>query len=235
MNRFRITSSMAAVIAFPLLLASCARSPAETALRGITRGENATLRIEWKGTVFYVDPIGSVPSEQADAVFVSHRHSDHYDKIAISNLGESVPVYAPFDATGITSFPVGEKREIFGIGVETVPSYNAVKTQYHPRRDGNAGFIFTLGETRVYVAGDTERIPEMKEIECDIAVVPLGQVYTMLSVEDAVESVLDSGASIGVPTHYGSAEGTESDAQRFKDLLIGKGAKSVFLQPLELK
>ncbi|HOC28461.1 MAG TPA: MBL fold metallo-hydrolase [Treponemataceae bacterium] len=229
-KRFKVSLSAACMCL--ALFGSCSRDPVDAVLRGISRGENATIRIEWKGSVFYVDPTGSVPEERADAVFVSHRHSDHYDALALSKLGSGVPVYAPFDAKGLFRFSVGDRIEIAGISVEAVPSYNIVKKQYHPKQDGNAGFVFTLGETRVYIAGDTERISEMKDIKCDIAIVPLGQVYTMRSVDDAVEAVLDTGASVGVPTHYGYAEGKDADAAAFVEKAAARGVRGVILPPL---
>lgn len=228
-----VSAAMSMVCLFLLPFSSCGQSPVEKALRAISRGDNATIRIEWKGKVFYVDPTGSVPAERADGVFVSHRHSDHYDSTALSKLGSGVPVYAPFDAKGLSKFTVGEKLDVSGITVEAVPSYNVVKKQYHPKQDGNAGFIFTLGEARVYIAGDTERIPEMRDFKCDIAIVPLGQTYTMRSVDDAVESVVDTGASVGVPTHYGFAEGKESDAKAFAEKIAAKGLRAAVLPRLK--
>jgi L-ascorbate metabolism protein UlaG (beta-lactamase superfamily) len=75
---------------------------------------------------------------------------------------------------------------------------------------------------RVWHAGDTERIPEMKTFNADIALVPLGQTYTMGSVQEAAEAVLDSGASIAIPIHYGMYEGSSSDADTFATLLAGR-------------
>ncbi len=231
MRRHQLSLS---VLAF-VLCVSCTQTPIDTAIKGITRGDNATLRIEWQGKVFYVDPIGTIPSERVDAVFISHRHSDHYDPVALSTFNPTVPIYAPFDAKNITRLPVGQKIVVAGIEIEAVPSYNIEKKQYHPQKDGNAGYIFTLDHIRLYVAGDTERIPEMKDIICDIAIVPLGQKHTMRSIDDAVESVLDTKASIGIPTHYGFAEGTDSDAISFVEKLAKRGSRGFIAPPLKKK
>ena len=100
----------------------------------------------------------------------------------------------------------------------------------HKRNDDFAGYILTVGQSRIYHAGDTERIPEMKNIDCDIALLPLGQTYTMNSVEEAAEAAMDTGAEIAIPIHYGMYEGTKEDALEFKELLDGK-IKVVILDP----
>ena len=83
------------------------------------------------------------------------------------------------------------------------------------------GYVICLDGVKVYHAGDTERIPEMKKIDCDIALLPLGQTYTMASVSDAAESAKDVKAEVAIPMHYGYAEGTAKDAETFKTLLEG--------------
>jgi L-ascorbate metabolism protein UlaG (beta-lactamase superfamily) len=92
------------------------------------------------------------------------------------------------------------------------------------------GYIVEIDGVKVYHAGDTERIPEMKNIDCDIALLPLGQTYTMNSVEEAAEAALDTGAEVAIPIHYGMYEGTKEDAEKFKELLDGK-MKVVILEP----
>jgi L-ascorbate metabolism protein UlaG (beta-lactamase superfamily) len=84
------------------------------------------------------------------------------------------------------------------------------------------GYIVKVEGVRIYHAGDTERIPEMKKITADIILVPLGQTYTMNSVKDAADSAIDVKASIAIPMHYGQYEGKDSDAVKFAELLKGK-------------
>jgi L-ascorbate metabolism protein UlaG (beta-lactamase superfamily) len=109
-----------------------------------------------------------------------------------------------------------------GIRIETLPAYNIKKTQFHPRSAGHVGYVLTIDGVRIYHAGDTERIPEMKELNCDIALLPLGQTYTMNSVNEAAQAALDTKAKIAIPMHYDMYEGTPQDAERFKKLLEGK-------------
>jgi len=115
-----------------------------------------------------------------------------------------------------------EKREIKGLAIESVPAYNIQKTRFHPKKNNWLGYIITIDGIRIYHVGDSERIPEMKKLQCDIAFVPLGQTYTMNSVEEAANAVLDVGASIAIPIHYGLYEGTGDDAIEFQKLLNGK-------------
>lgn len=96
------------------------------------------------------------------------------------------------------------------------------KINYHPKKNKWVGYILTIEDNNVYHAGDTERIPEMKDIVCDIALLPLGQTYTMNSVEDAAEAAIDVKAKIAIPFHYGLYKGTEEDSVKFRKLLKDK-------------
>ncbi len=114
----------------------------------------------------------------------------------------------------------GDELKLDNIFVDAVRAYNVGKN-YHPKKQNHLGFVITIDGIRIYHAGDTNRIPEMKDIICDIALVPLGQTYTMDSVEEAVEVVKDVKAKIAIPFHYGTYEGSKKDADIFKDLLNG--------------
>jgi L-ascorbate metabolism protein UlaG (beta-lactamase superfamily) len=108
---------------------------------------------------------------------------------------------------------------IDGILIEAVPAYNIVKTNFHPKANNWVGYILTIDKIRIYHTGDTERIPEMKNMACDIILLPLGQTYTMNSVEEAAEATLDVKAKIAIPIHFGLYEGKAEDAQKFQALL----------------
>ncbi len=97
-----------------------------------------------------------------------------------------------------------------------------VAALFHPKHNGWVGYVVTVGGRRIYHAGDTERIPEMKTFSCDIALLPLGQTYTMESVEDAAAAARDVKASMAIPIHFGMYEGTQADAEKFRDLLEGE-------------
>jgi len=164
-------------------------------------------------------------------VLLTHDHGDHCSPGDLAKVATEgtlvVGIPACLDKlatwTGETlAVEPGSRLERGGVQVQAVPAYNLRKTQFHPRREKHVGYLLTIDGVRVYDAGDTERIPEMKDIACDIALVPLGQTYTMDSVEEAAQAVLDVGATIAIPMHYGMYEGTEEDARTFQKLLAGK-------------
>lgn len=213
-------------------LAACTPDTPEAIVQGISRGPNAMVRIAWNGRIIYVDPIGVPDKDPASLVLVTHSHSDHFAPGAVRRLtGSDTKILAPFadTALGANKIVAGESTEWQGIKVEAVPAYNIRKTGYHPREHGYLGYVLTLGSVRVYIAGDTERIPEMKNLKVDIAVMPLGQTYTMDSVDEAVEAVLDTGASIGIPNHFSSVEGNDADAAAFVEKLSAKGCKGIIV------
>ena len=108
---------------------------------------------------------------------------------------------------------------IGGITLRAVPAYNLDKA-LHAKESGVLGFVITFPDYRVlYFAGDTDFIPEMEHITCDVALLPVGGTTTM-SVEDAVEAVRLLRPQYVIPMHFGSAEeGTRFDGSRFCDLV----------------
>jgi L-ascorbate metabolism protein UlaG (beta-lactamase superfamily) len=183
----------------------------------------SSLRIELAGKVIWLDPVKVPVAEEADLILLTHDHSDHYSAADVKKLsGPSTLVLAGFDGRGLTRIRPGDSRSLGGLKVEAVSAYNVVKTQFHPVSAGYCGFILSDGKLRIYDAGDTERIPEMKAIRCDVAFLPLGQTYTMNSAAEAAQAALDVGASVAVPFHFGMYEGSEADAREFARLLEGK-------------
>ena len=105
----------------------------------------------------------------------------------------------------------GERVTVGKVEIETVPAYNITKS-YHPKTSGGLGFIVTWRGERLYFAGDTDRIPEMADIECDVALLPIGGTYTM-DVEEAAQAATDIGPKVAVPMHTRSA-----DPEEFRNL-----------------
>jgi L-ascorbate metabolism protein UlaG (beta-lactamase superfamily) len=183
----------------------------------------SSLRIELGGKLVWLDPVKVGVTEAADLILITHSHGDHYSPADIKRLsGPSTIVLAGFDGSPYKRIAPRDVEIFGGLKVEAVPAYNIVKTQYHPKASRFCGFVLSAGALRLYDAGDTERIPEMKSIHCDVAFLPLGQTYTMGSVREAADAALDTGASIAVPIHFGLYEGTEADAKEFARLLEGR-------------
>ena len=114
---------------------------------------------------------------------------------------------------------IGDTLKFENFEIETVPAYNVVKTDCHPKENLWLGYVIKYQERSLYYTSDTELIPEMEKITADIIFLPLGQVYTMNSVAQAVEVINLVGAKIAVPIHYGKYEGTLEDVETLKTLV----------------
>jgi L-ascorbate metabolism protein UlaG (beta-lactamase superfamily) len=176
--------------------------------------------------VIYTDPFKIKKQDTADIILITHEHYDHCspeDVLKIS--GPQTVVVAPADCAAKLKGTVkvvksGDVIEVSGIRIEAVPSYNTNK-QFHTKDRGWVGYIFTLSGQRVYIAGDTDYIPEMKTFRADIALLPVSGTYVM-TAEEAAQAALAIKPNIAIPMHYGSIVGSKDDAQRFSELLKGK-------------
>jgi L-ascorbate metabolism protein UlaG (beta-lactamase superfamily) len=108
----------------------------------------------------------------------------------------------------------GDTLTIDGVHIEAVPAYNIGK-DFHPKAKGHVGYIIGVAGTKIYHAGDTDNIPEMKQMDVDVALLPVGGTYTMDAAEaaKAAEAVK---ASVAIPMHWGTIIGDEEDAKAFK-------------------
>lgn len=185
------------------------------------------------GPSIYFDPrVLPNGTSQADIIFITHSHDDHLVSDTLKKISTAKTVIvAPRDCNSklrwvdkaeVINLLPGESRDIQGVHVEAVPAYNRTKTKFHPKSNKWVGYVVSGDGVSIYHAGDTERIPEMQAIDCDIALLPLGQTYTMNSVQDAADAALDVKAEIAIPMHYGTGEGTRDDASKFSELLAGK-------------
>ncbi len=116
-----------------------------------------------------------------------------------------------------------EKFTVGKVQIEAVPAYNVNKFRdpghvFHPKAEKGLGFVITMDGTRVYFAGDTDFIPEMNDIACDIALLPVSGTYVMTPVE-AAQAASAIHPKIAVPMHYGAIVGSDADAIKFKSLV----------------
>ncbi len=201
----------------------------------------AAVKITAAGKIIYIDPYQISRQDQADIILITHGHSDHLSPGDIKKIiTKNSIIIAPdnctekledLDVREIKSIRPGESVSLGDMQISAVPAYNVVKTNFHPKSNNWVGYIITVEGIKIYHAGDTERIPEMKDIDCDIAMLPLGQTYTMNSVRDAADAAVDVKARIAIPIHYGLYEGKETDANEFRKLLEGK--VEVVVKPAE--
>lgn len=185
--------------------------------------EHASIAFEWDGYVVYVDPVGQYADysvlPKADLILVTHEHSDHFDADALKALTKknTVIIGSPNVAAkteGIETIPHFEPRQVApSVTVETVPAYNVSPAQlkFHPKERGDNGYVLTLGQTSIYIAGDTEPIPEMGRLgKVDIMFLPVNQPYTM-TPKQAAAAARTIGAPIFFPYHT-----TDTDIDKLK-------------------
>jgi L-ascorbate metabolism protein UlaG (beta-lactamase superfamily) len=183
----------------------------------ITFIAHATFYLEWNGKIIHVDPVGQYADyallPKADLILVTHEHGDHLDPAAVKTLvkeGTRIvgnPAAASRLGTGAVAMKNGESTDVLGVHIEAVPAYNTSSghTQFHPKGRDN-GYVLTLGGLRLYVAGDTEDIPEMKAVgNVDVAFLPMNQPYTM-TPEQAASAARSFMPRILYPYHFGDTD-----------------------------
>ena len=194
-----------------------------------------TFRINVGGKVVYFDPYKVENPVKADLILISHDHFDHFSIGDIKKLqgDKTVVVSTAKVIGGVTgkskALKPGDAIEMDGVKIEAVPSYN-VNKEFHPKSSGNLGFVVTIDGVRIYHAGDTDFIPEMKAIKADIALLPVSGTYVMTAGE-AAEAAKTIKPQFAIPMHYGSVVGSDSDAKKFKEEL--KGQVEVVIKPKE--
>ena len=193
----------------------------------ITVNTQSSIRIESaEGTVIYLDPLGieGTPRD-ADLILVTHAHYDHFSPADIAKIRkDSTKVVVPssmkgdmekngYDLQDYLCMEAGDMISAAGIYIKAVPAYNKLKP-FHPRRNGWIGYVLTVDDAKIYVAGDTDALKENTSIECDIAMVPIGGTYTM-NPKEAASFINSLKPAIVIPTHYGSIVGKPADADEF--------------------
>ena len=182
---------------------------------------HSSIRIQYGDKELYIDPVTKLGNRtidytsipQADLIFVTHEHGDHYDKDAIKQLTKVGTRFitnarcAEMQGYGLV-MKNGDKEDLdYGIKVDAVPAYNTSegRTQFHPKGRDN-GYILDLDGLRIYIAGDTEDIPEMAGIQdIDIAFLPCNQPYTM-TPEQLIKAARIVKPKVLFPYHYGQTD-----------------------------
>ena len=196
----------------------------EMAQKMVWLGHDA-FRIDADKTIYF-DPYDISPGPKADLILISHEHFDHCSPDDVSKIQGSgtVIITDKTSAEKLTGdvriIAPGEFMSLREVKIEAVPSYNRDK-DFHPKEKAWLGFIVEVNGVRIYHAGDTDFIPEMKGLKVDIALLPVSGTYVM-TAEQAVEAALAIQPKLAIPMHYGAIVGDDKDALAFKESLKGK-------------
>jgi L-ascorbate metabolism protein UlaG (beta-lactamase superfamily) len=180
---------------------------------------HGTLLFEFGGKVIHVDPVSNLTDytrlPKADLILITHEHGDHLDSKAIDLLltQDTDLILTEKGAEKVSGGIVMKNGQAIvkkGVKIEAFPAYNIVHMRsagnpYHPKGQGN-GYVLTFGDKRVYIAGDTENIPEMKELkDIDIAFLPMNLPYTM-TPEMVADAAIAFRPKLLYPYHYGDTD-----------------------------
>ncbi|MBQ9232178.1 MAG: MBL fold metallo-hydrolase [Prevotella sp.] len=198
----------------------------------ITCIKHASIMMEYDGKVIYFDPVTRLEPQtdfttwpKADYIFVTHEHFDHFDSMALTELRRNYTViytnhnvYTQWGSGYVMAN--GDKAEVCdNITVEAVPAYNTTPAnlKFHPKGRDN-GYVLTIEDLRIYVAGDTEDIPEMADLQdIDIAFLPCNQPYTM-TPEQLARAARTIKPKVLFPYHY-----SDTPIRKVTMLLAGSG------------
>ena len=186
-----------------------------------------SFRIQSKDMQIYIDPyrLQGAPTK-ADLILITHDHGDHCSPADVAKIQKADTAIVTIQAGAaklkgdLHIVRPGESLTVKGIPIQTVPAYNLNKFRqpgvpFHPPESSHVGYIFTVEGVRIYHAGDTDFIPEMKSIHVDVALLPVSGTYTM-TAEEAAQAANAIQPRVAVPMHIGREIGEMSAAQRFK-------------------
>jgi L-ascorbate metabolism protein UlaG (beta-lactamase superfamily) len=186
---------------------------------GITFIGHGTLMFSFGGKIIHVDPFSRLADYskllQADLILLTHEHRDHLDLKALDNLrADTTKIILTKNSAqqvkGGIVMQNGDVKTVDGLKIEAVPAYNLVHMRsegvpFHSKGNGN-GYVITFGDIRIYVAGDTENIPEMKQLkDIDVAFLPMNLPYTM-TPEMVADAARAFKPKVLYPYHYGKTD-----------------------------
>lgn len=184
----------------------------------------SSIKIE-EDKILYFDPIKREKTTDADYIFITHPHWDHFDKETIVNIKkDSTKIIGPKDIktvceeigfvpNNIIVVEPGHFYSLDHLQIQTVPAYNKNKN-FHPKENGWVGYIIKMSDVIYYIPGDTDVLEENEKIKCDIAFIPIGGTYTM-DAKEAAEFINKIAPKKVIPIHYNMVVGSKKDEEIF--------------------
>ena len=180
----------------------------------------------------YFDPY-NIKEEyhDADYIFITHDHYDHYDEESINNIkNDNTKIIVPEclnDKPNNLIVEPNKEYKIDNITFNTIPAYNIGK-QFHRKESNYVGYRILLNGLYYYIMGDTDRTPEADSVQTDYCFVPIGGTYTM-NVDEAVDYINNIKPKVAIPIHYGSIVGDKSLGEEFKNKVNKEIEVKVFI------
>ncbi|MDE6851040.1 MAG: MBL fold metallo-hydrolase [Lachnospiraceae bacterium] len=190
---------------------------------------HSSICIHTENQVIYFDPYDiSGENHDADLIFITHNHFDHFSPEDIrkivkqdtclvlpERINKKVLEKAGLPTEHCIWMGAGQTRQIGGLQVETVAAYNIHKP-FHLRKAGWLGYLIIVDDVRIFVAGDTDHHSENEQVITDIALVPIGGMFTM-NARQAADYINTIHPQVAIPIHYGKVAGKRSDEDTFAD------------------
>ena len=195
---------------------------------------HASLVIETPMGVIYADPVGDAALyadlPPADLVLITHHHGDHLNNDTLAAvMGENTTLISNKGAQEKMTTDMAARAQVIGngeatafgdIGIEAIAAYNTTedRLKFHPQGRDN-GYVLTIGDTRVYLSGDTEDVPEMRALKnIDVALLCMNLPFTM-DINAAASAVAEFKPAVVIPYHYRGKDGGTQDPVAFAALL----------------
>ena len=203
----------------------------------ITFFKHASLLLDYAGQKIFIDPVSDyadyTQQPKADFILITHEHGDHFDTKAIAAIetNQTKIIANPNCRKMLNRGQEMKNGDVLQLAkdIKLEAAYNTTpgRDKFHPKGRDN-GYILTLGETRIYIAGDTEDIPELNQVkDIDIAFLPVNQPYTM-TPEQAIRAAKIIKPRVLYPYHYG-----ETDIHKIKDGLKNETGTEVRIRALQ--
>lgn len=188
---------------------------------------HSSVRIDTGSQVIYFDPYEIAgESHDADVIFITHDHFDHFSPgdirkilkqdtsmVLPEKINKKIIAKAGLPTEHCVWMRAGQTRQVGKLEVEAIAAYNLHKP-FHSKKAGWLGYLIIADGVRIFVAGDTDHHPENEQVITDIALVPIGGMFTM-NAKQAAEYINTIHPQAAIPIHYGKIAGRRSDEDVF--------------------